>query len=130
MDAQRPASAIALVLVGIVVPLWWLALFANDAFRERFVAPADWPALRPFLLPDFGLASLTIACGVQGLRGRLSRLMAGLACGAWGYATLWTVGAMLSATLRAVGVVLMLTALTVVTLCCHALVSKSSARVD
>jgi hypothetical protein len=80
--------------------------------------------------PDLGLAALTLLCGLHGLGGRLSPLLAGLACGAWGYATLWTIGAMFSRDIHAVGVVLMLTATALVGFCCHGLVSTSRPRVD
>lgn len=125
-----PYRSVVLVLTGMSVPLWWLALFASSAFRDRFVPTTSWPALTPFLLPDLGLAALTIMCGLHGLGGRLSPLLAGLACGAWVYATLWTIGAMFSRDIHAAGVVLMLLATVLVAFCCHGLVSTSRAGVD
>ena len=105
------------------MPAWWVALFASDAFRRLFVEPGAWETLRPLLYADLGLAVVTVLAGVRGLSGSLSATVAGLAIGAWGYATLWTVGAAVTGSLSTLGTMLMLVAFALVCAAYHALVS-------
>jgi hypothetical protein len=118
----------SLCLLAAAVPAWWLALYGSEPVRGVFVPPGEWDRIRPFLFPDLGLAAITGVAGVRGLGGSLSGTIAGLAVGAWGYATLWTVGATVDGGVSALGVMLMLAAFTIVCVASRALVSPSRAR--
>ena len=111
----------------MLVVAWWIALHASESFRASFVQPNEWDRFRPFAYADAGLAVLTLMAGVRGFGGDLSPAVAGLAAGAWGYATLWSVGALLAGSFPALGVVLMIVALGIVAVACHALVSTGLA---
>ena len=54
-------------------------------------------------------------------------MLAGLAVGAWGYATLWSVGITMSGVFPALGAILMVIALAIVAITCHELVSPGRA---
>ena len=123
MIVGRRTAAISLCLLAVLVVAWWIALHASEAFRALFVRPDEWDGFRPFAYADAGLALLTLIVGAQGLRGSVAPAVAGLACGGWAYATLWSVGAAVSGSFLALGTALMLVALVVVALACHALVS-------
>ena len=116
-----------LCLLAAAVPVWWAALYTSDAFRQLFVEPSVWATLRPLLYADLGLTVVTAMAGFRGLGGSLSRMAAGLAIGAWGYATLWTVGAAITGALSTLGTILMLVAFALVCAACHALVSPRRA---
>ena len=117
----------SLCLLAAAVPAWWLALSGSEPVRGVFVPPGEWDRIRPFLFPDVGLAIITGVAGVRGLRGSVSGSVAGLAVGAWGYATLWTLGATVDGAVSALGAMLMLAAFTIVCLASRALVSPSRA---
>jgi hypothetical protein len=76
---------------ALAVPAWWLALFQSPAVRRLFVPDAAWPAFQALLLPDLLLAVFTgwLAAGLT--RNRPNGLLAALVCGAWAYATLYTI---------------------------------------
>ena len=126
MIGRKPA-AVSLCVVAVLVVAWWIGLHANESFRALFVHPNEWDRFRPFAYADAGLAALTFMAGVRGLAGVVSPTLVGLATGAWCYATLWSVGAVRSGTLPALGGVLMVIALVVVAVAGHALVSPSRA---
>jgi hypothetical protein len=117
-----------LCLLAATLPLWWIGLYTSEAFRATFVRPDDWSRLRPFLFADIGLTVATAWAGVNRLRGVPSTLAGGVTIGAWGYATLWTVGASWAGALSALGTMLMLGAFVMVVAACHALVSPGVAR--
>ena len=123
LTTRQRLAGLLLCVLAAAVPAWWAALFASDAFRRLFVEPGAWETLRPLLYADLGLAVVTVLAGVRGLSGSLSATVAGLAIGAWGYATLWTVGAAVTGSLSTLGTMLMLVAFALVCAACHALVS-------
>ena len=102
-------------------------LYASETARTLFVPPDEWRRLQPLLYADFGLTVITGIAGVRGLRRSVSGVVAGLTIGAWGYATLWTVGAAVASALSTLGTTLMLIAFAIVCLACHALVSPRRA---
>ena len=114
-------------MLAAALPAWWLGLYVSQAARELFVRPDEWRLVQPFLYADLGLAIVTGIAGARGLRGGLSGGIAGISVGAWGYATLWTVGAAVAGSLSALGTVVMLIAFAVVCLASHALVSSRRA---
>lgn len=120
-------AAVSLCGLGALVPAWWVALHASEPFRTLFVMPGEWERFRPFAHADAGLAILTGYAGVRGLTGSLTRSVGGWTTGAWGYATLWSVGAAMSGSAPALGAVLMGAALVIVVFACHALVSTGGA---
>ena len=124
---SRPLVAAGLCAVAVAVPAWWVALYASESFRGVFVQPDDWAGLRSFLPADVGLTILTAVTGMRALRTDVSRTMAGLTAGAWGYATLWSVGAAIAGVLSALGAATMLVAFALVSTACHAPVSASGA---
>lgn len=109
-----------LILVAAAIPAWWVALFASEAFRSVFASADAWPALRVCLWPDLGLAAIT---GFAALRPSVG--VAATACGAWGYATLWTLSAHLAGAVLPLGAASMIVGLVVVLLALRALVSPS-----
>ena len=117
----------SLCLLAAAVPAWWLALYGSEPVRGVFVPPGEWDRIRPFLFPDVGLAIITGVAGVRGLRESVSGPIAGLTVGAWGYATLWTLGATADGAASALGGMLMLAAFTIVCVASRALVSPSRA---
>ena len=129
MSPQQRIAGSGLCLLAAAVPAWWLALYANETFRELFVRPAEWERLQPFLYADLGLTAVTGMAGARSLGGSLSAILVGLVVGAWGYATLWTVGAAVAGSLSTLGAGLMLAAFALVCAACHALVSPRRARV-
>lgn len=102
-------------------------MYVSEGARDLFVPPDEWRRLQSFLSADFGLAVVTGIAGARGLRGWLSGAVAGIAVGAWGYATLWTVGAPVAGSLTTLGTIVMLVAFVTVCLACHALVSPRRA---
>ena len=127
VTVERKAAAGSLCILSILVVAWWIALHASASFRAAFVQPDEWDRFRPFVYADAALAVLTLMAGVRGFGGNLSPTMAGLAAGAWGYATLWSVGALLAGSFPALGAGLMVVALAIVGVACHALVSTGRA---
>jgi hypothetical protein len=124
---QGRLAAASLCVLAAALPTWWLALYASEGARDLFVRPDEWSRLQPFLYADLGLTIVTGIAGARGLRGALSGAIAGMAVGAWGYATLWTVGAAIAGSLSTLGTLVMLIAFVVVCLACHALVSSRRA---
>jgi hypothetical protein len=123
----RKAAAGSLCILAILVVAWWIALHSSESFRAAFVQPNEWDRFRPFVYADAGLAVLTLIAGVRGFGGNLSPVVAGLVAGAWGYATLWSVGALFAGSFPALGAMLMAIALLIVGVACHALVSTGRA---
>jgi hypothetical protein len=112
-----------------VVPIWWIGLHASTTFRAAFVPPPAWPDFQAVLLPDMLLAVLLAALAVTLWRGRPSPVLVGLTCGAWTYATAfsiawtWTVGA------PGLGAVLMLGACVPLLAIGYVLVSPRGSRI-
>jgi hypothetical protein len=123
----RKAAAGSLCILAFLVVAWWIALHASESFRAAFVLPGEWDRFRPFVYADAGLAVLTLLAGVRGFGSNLSPAVAGLAAGAWGYATLWSIGALFGGSLPALGTMLMVVAMGIVGVACHALVSTGRA---
>ena len=78
-------------MCAVAVPAWWIALFQSVRVRQLFVPDAAWPAFRGLLLPDLLLTIFTAVLAVRLSRNRPSGMLAGLVCGAWAYATMYTV---------------------------------------
>ena len=76
---------------ALAVPAWWIALFQSAEVRQLFVPEEAWPAFRGLVLPDTVLTILTALLAARLSRGRASGTLAGLVCGAWAYATLYTI---------------------------------------
>ncbi len=127
MIVGRKPAALSLCVLAVLVIAWWIALHAGESFRAWFVRPEEWDRFRPFAYADAGLAVVTLMAGARGLGGSVSPVLAGLVAGAWGYATLWSLGATLGGSFPALGAVLMVVALGVVGVACHALVPTGRA---
>jgi hypothetical protein len=115
-------AGLSLCVLAAAVPAWWVALYASETVRGLFVRSDEWGRLQPFLYADVGLTVVTGVAAVRALGGSLSGTIAGLAVGAWGYSTLWTVGAAVTGVLSTLGAALMLAAFALVSSACHALV--------
>ena len=83
--------ALFAVVCALAVPAWWVALFQSAGVRQLFVPDEAWPAFRGLVLPDAVLTILTAVLAVRLSRGGASGTLAGLVCGAWAYATIYTI---------------------------------------
>lgn len=83
--------ALFAAVCALTVPAWWIALFQSAAVRQLFVPDEAWPAFRALVLPDTVLTILTAFLAVRLSRSRASGTLAGLVCGAWAYAAIYTI---------------------------------------
>lgn len=110
-----------LLALALSIPLWWATIFVSPLVRSWFVTDASWPLLRSCLAPDMFLAVLTAGAALGGRApggGRSWR--EGAAIGGWGYATAWTLSAVVRGDLRWAGGVMMLAAMMLVTVLTNA----------
>lgn len=84
----RAGVFVGLCAVGI--PAWWLALHYSPAVRELFVPVEAWRGFQALLLPDLLLAVACAILATQLVRGRFSNALVGVTCGAWAYATAYS----------------------------------------
>lgn len=116
---------LGLPVLALSIPLWWATIFMSPLVRSWFVEEASWPLLRSCLAPDMFLAVLTVgaAMGERPSGGGRS-WREGAAIGGWGYATAWTLSAVVRGELRYAGGVMMLLAMLLVTVLTYAPVSS------
>ena len=112
-------------VLALAIPVWWVAMGRDVAFRALFVPSTEWATLRSFLVPDLALAVLAAAAAMMPTRGRTRGLLAAAATGGWGYATIWTCSAWVVGTVTAASAVSMLIGAGIVIIASYALVSSS-----
>jgi hypothetical protein len=94
--------------------------------RQLFVPDEAWPAFRGLVLPDAVLTIFTAVLAVRLSRGRASGTLAGLVCGAWAYATIYTIAWARLADAPLAGPLLMTAALAGFVAITYALSTRSS----
>jgi hypothetical protein len=118
--------ALFAAICAVAVPAWWIALYQSAAVRQMFVPDPAWPAFRGLLVPDLLLTTFTALLAVRLKRNRPSVMLAGLVCGAWAYATLYTIAWARLAGAPLAGPLLMTTALAGFVAITYALSPRSS----